>query len=87
MLKELSALIRCHPLVCFFFLAYGITRLGAIPFALGTLPVPMLPVGPLVAALIVGAVSDGREAHRACCSPCCNGAWHRGGTPLRYCCP
>ena len=64
MLTEPSALIRRHPLVSFFVLAYGIAWLGAIPFALGAFPVPFFPFGPLVAALIVGAASGGRAGTR-----------------------
>jgi uncharacterized protein len=64
MFTEPSALIRRHPLVSFFVLAYGIAWLGAIPFALGAFPVPLFPFGPLVAALIVGATSGGRAGTR-----------------------
>jgi membrane protease YdiL (CAAX protease family) len=59
MFTGLSAPVRRHPLVSFFLLAFGITWLAAIPFALGIWPGPMFPFGPLVAALIVGAASDG----------------------------
>jgi hypothetical protein len=56
MLIALSALIRRHPLVSLFVLAYGITWLALIPFALGAFPAPMFPFGPFVAALVVAAV-------------------------------
>jgi membrane protease YdiL (CAAX protease family) len=62
MLTELSAPVRHHPLVSFFVLAFGISWLGAIPFALGAWSAPLFPFGPLVAALIVGATCGGRQA-------------------------
>src|SRR5689334_13180227 len=65
MLTNLSALIRRHPLVSLFVLAYGITWLALIPFALGAFPVPMFTFGPLVAALIVAAVVGGRRDIRS----------------------
>jgi hypothetical protein len=59
---DVAAPVRRHPLTALFVLAFGITWLGAIPFALGVFPVPMFPFGPLVAALIVASVSGGRRA-------------------------
>jgi uncharacterized protein len=53
------AWIPRHPLLAFFILAYGLSWLGAIPYALGAWPVPLFPFGPLVAALIVTAVTGG----------------------------
>jgi uncharacterized protein len=53
------AWIAQHPLLAFFVVAYGISWLGAIPYALGAWPVPFFPFGPLVAALIVTAVTGG----------------------------
>src|SRR5690348_9249760 len=59
MSTRLSAAIRHHPLIWLFALAYAITWLGWVPFALGVWPVPMLPFGPLVAVLIVVAATGG----------------------------
>ena len=59
MLSRLSALIGRHQLVSLFVLAYGITWLAVIPFALGAFPVPMFPFGPLVAAVIVAGACGG----------------------------
>jgi membrane protease YdiL (CAAX protease family) len=59
MFTTLSAPVRRHPLVSFFALAFGITWLAGIPFALGMFPSPMFTFGPLVAALIVVSASGG----------------------------
>ena len=59
MMSHSSALIGRHQLVSFFALAYGITWLAVILFALGAFPVPMFPFGPLVAAVIVAAACGG----------------------------
>ena len=59
MLSESSALIRRHPVLSLFVLAYGIAWLGAVPFALGAWPVPIFPFGPLVAAFIIAAACGG----------------------------
>jgi membrane protease YdiL (CAAX protease family) len=57
-----ARLVRRHPLVTFFALAYGLTWLAAVPYALGAFPVPMLPCGPLLAALVVTPLVGGRSA-------------------------
>jgi membrane protease YdiL (CAAX protease family) len=57
--------IKRHPLLSFFLLAFGLSWLGAIPFALGVWPVPIFPFGPLLAALIVsGATGTTRSLLR-----------------------
>jgi hypothetical protein len=61
--------IRRQPLIALFVLAYAITWLGAIPFALGIFPVPMFPFGPLVAALVIAAVCGGRGAVKDLVAP------------------
>ena len=58
------AWISQHPLLAFFVLAYAISWLGAIPYALAAWPVPFFPFGPLVAALIVTAVTGGWASTR-----------------------
>jgi hypothetical protein len=55
----MDSLIKRYPLLAFFVLAYAITWLAVIPFALGAFPVPMFPFGPLVAAIIVATVCGG----------------------------
>jgi uncharacterized protein len=55
----MDSLIKRYPLLAFFVLAYVITWLAVIPFALGAFPVPMFPFGPLVAAIIVATVCGG----------------------------
>ena len=59
MLTQVAAHIKRHPVLSFIVLAYGITRLAVIPFALGVWPAPMFPFGPLVAALIVAPICGG----------------------------
>src|SRR2546421_11113769 len=53
-----------HPLITFFLLAYGISWLGAIPYAFGVFPIPMFPFGPLLAALIAAAATGGWQSTR-----------------------
>ncbi len=55
----MDSLIKRYPFLAFFLLAYGITWLAVIPFALGAFPIPMFPFGPLVAAIIVAGVCGG----------------------------
>jgi membrane protease YdiL (CAAX protease family) len=57
--------IRRHPLVGFFVLAYLIAWVGVVCYAFGLLPEPLfLPFGPLVAALVVIGVTEGRPGFR-----------------------
>ena len=55
----LTVQIRRHPLIALFGLAYGITWLGVIPYAMGVWQVPMFPFGPIVAAIVISAVCGG----------------------------
>jgi uncharacterized protein len=55
----MDSLIKRYPLLTFFVLAYAITWLAVIPFALGVFPIPMFPFGPLVAAIVVAAACGG----------------------------
>jgi hypothetical protein len=52
-MHALRPLLARRPLATFFVLAYGISWLGAIPYALGAFPVPIFAFGPFLAALIV----------------------------------
>jgi uncharacterized protein len=55
-----------HRLVAFFVLAYAVTWVGLPFWAFGVLPEPLfLPCGPLVAALVVIGVTEGRPGFRA----------------------
>jgi membrane protease YdiL (CAAX protease family) len=54
-----------HPLATFFVLAYGLTWLAAVPYAVGAFPVPLLPCGPLLAALVVTPLVGGWPATAA----------------------
>lgn len=61
----MTSWIRRHPLVCFFVLAYLIAWVGVACYAAGLLPEPLfLPCGPLVAALVVIGVTEGRPGYR-----------------------
>jgi membrane protease YdiL (CAAX protease family) len=56
---------RRHPLAAFFGLAYAVTWLAVVPYALGAFPVPVFTFGPFVAALALAALTDGRPGVRA----------------------
>lgn len=62
----MSSWIRQHRLVAFFTLAYAIAWVGVGFFAVGVLREPLfLPCGPLVSALILIALTEGRPGFRA----------------------
>jgi CAAX protease family protein len=61
----IARLVRRHPLVAFFGLAYALTWVVAVPYALGAFPAPLLPCGPLLAALVVTPLVGGWPATRA----------------------
>ena len=65
MIAPLARLVRRHPLVAFFGLAYVLTWVVAVPYALGAFPIPLLPSGPLLAALVVTPLTGGWPATRA----------------------
>jgi hypothetical protein len=58
-------LVRGHPLVAFFVLAYALAWWAWPLYAWSGFPVPFFPCGPLLAALIVVAVTAGRPGLRA----------------------
>ena len=60
----LLGLIERHPLLTFFILSCGLAWAAVIPYVLGAFPSPMIPSGPLVAALIVTAVIGGWRSTR-----------------------
>ncbi len=58
--------IRQYRLITFFVLAYLVSWLGWLLHAVGVLPVPLfLECGPLVAALVVIAIAEGRAGFRS----------------------
>ena len=62
----MSSWIRRHRLISFFVLAYAIAWAGWPFWAIGLLPEPLfLPCGPLVAALVVIGVAEGRPGFDA----------------------
>ena len=65
-MNALVGLVRRHPVAAFFVLAYAIAWAGWPFWAAGLLPEPLfLPCGPLVAALLVIAATEGRGGYRA----------------------
>jgi membrane protease YdiL (CAAX protease family) len=57
-------LIKRHPIVAFFVLAYAISWFGWPLYAAGVWPIPFLATGPLLAALIVIPITRGRAGLR-----------------------
>jgi membrane protease YdiL (CAAX protease family) len=53
-------LVGRHPLITFFVLAFGLSWVAAIPYALGLFPAPILTFGPSLAAVIMAALATGR---------------------------
>lgn len=54
-----------YPLMTFFVLAFVISWLPAIPYALEVFPSPVLPTGPFLAAVITAAIVGGRAGLRS----------------------
>jgi len=54
-----------HPLMTFFVLAFVISWLPAIPYALDMFPSPVLPTGPFLAAVITAAIVGGKAGLRS----------------------
>jgi uncharacterized protein len=52
--------IKRHPLVAFFVLAYALSWWAWIPYVLGVFPNPVASFGPFLAALLVLALTEGR---------------------------
>ena len=61
-MPTLRSLVTRRPLTTFFVLAYALSWLGAIPYALGAFPVPIFPFGPFLAALLVAPLVGGWPA-------------------------
>src|SRR5215217_6182065 len=56
--------VRRHPLITFFLLTYAISWVGLPLYAAGVWPIPFLATGPLIAALIVIPLTQGRAGLR-----------------------
>src|SRR5215217_2834994 len=56
--------IRRRPIITFFVLAYAISWVGWPLYAAGVWPIPFLAAGPLLAALIVIPITQGRAGLR-----------------------
>ncbi len=69
-MNTITSAVKHHPLVTFFALAFGLSWLAAIPYALGWFPVPILTFGPSLAAVIVAALASGRAGLRELMSRC-----------------
>jgi membrane protease YdiL (CAAX protease family) len=58
------SLMKRHPIITFFLLAYAISWVGLPLYAAGVWPIPFLATGPLIAALIVIPLTQGRAGLR-----------------------
>jgi uncharacterized protein len=58
------SLVKRHPIITFFVLAYAISWVGWPLYAAGIWPIPFLATGPLIAALIVIPLTQGRAGLR-----------------------
>jgi membrane protease YdiL (CAAX protease family) len=59
MMSRLSSVVKRHPIITFFVLAYALSWWGLPLYALDLLPVPIASFGPFLAALVVLAVTRG----------------------------
>src|SRR5215203_4932541 len=55
------ALVKRHPIITFFLLAYALSWLGWPMWALGLYPNPVFGFGPFLAALLVLAITNGKS--------------------------
>ena len=60
----MMSLVKRHPIITFFVLAYAISWVGLPLYAAGFWPIPFLATGPLIAALIVLPLTQGRAGLR-----------------------
>jgi membrane protease YdiL (CAAX protease family) len=63
-MHTITPVVKRHPLITFFVLAFGLSWLAAVPYALSWFPVPILTFGPSLAAVIVAALTTGRAGLR-----------------------
>jgi membrane protease YdiL (CAAX protease family) len=64
MMSHLSSVVKRHPIITFFVLAYAISWVGMPLYAAGIWPIPFLATGPLIAALIVIPITQGLSGLR-----------------------
>ncbi len=64
MMSRLSSVVKRHPIIAFFVLAYAISWVGWPLYVAGVWPIPFLATGPLIAALIVIPITQGRAGLR-----------------------
>jgi membrane protease YdiL (CAAX protease family) len=60
MMSRLSNVVKRHPLVAFFVLAYALSWWALILYAFDLSPIPVAPFGPFLAALVVLAITSGK---------------------------
>src|SRR5829696_2528171 len=60
MMPRLSSVVKQHPMVTFFVLAYALSWWPSILYALDLLPQPIVGFGPFLAALVVLAITQGK---------------------------
>lgn len=65
MRSGLRGAVKDHPLLTFVVLAYALTWVAVIPYALGAFASPMLACGPFLAALVVTAMTGGWQDTRS----------------------
>jgi hypothetical protein len=58
------SLVKRHPIITFFVLAYAISWVGWPLYAAGVWPIPFLATGPLIAALVVVPITQGLSGLR-----------------------
>ena len=73
MMSRLSNLVKRHPPVAFFALAYALSWWAWIPFSIGFLPIPVASFAPFLAALVVLAITKARAAWLGYCAGRCAG--------------
>ena len=61
MMSSLSSMVKRHPLITFFVLAFALSWWGWPLYALDLLPVPIASFGPFLAALVVLAITHGKN--------------------------
>jgi membrane protease YdiL (CAAX protease family) len=61
MMSRLSSVVKRHPLIAFFLLAYALTWWASIVYAFYPNPFPVFPYGPFLAAIIVLGLTTGKS--------------------------
>ena len=65
MMSRLSSVVKRHPLVTFFVLAYALTWWASIVYAIYPNPFPVFPYGPFLAAIIALGLTSGKGGIKA----------------------